>query len=128
MDAPDRPESDVVGKQGGEFSRQEVLQQTEQRVHLGGWALPFFHRDGITIAFGESELFHTRMPHIWMIIFGILTFFGKTVVVCLFQAFVRWSLPRFRYDQVMKIGWQKMLPLSIANLLFYAIAIAVLQK
>jgi NADH-quinone oxidoreductase subunit H len=36
-------------------------------------------------------------------------------------------VPRFRYDQVMELGWKKLLPLSIANLLFYAIAIAVLE-
>jgi NADH-quinone oxidoreductase subunit H len=40
---------------------------------------------------------------------------------------VRWTVPRFRYDQVMKLGWQKLLPLAIANLLFYAILIAFLQ-
>jgi len=41
---------------------------------------------------------------------------------------VRWTVPRFRYDQVMKIGWRVLLPLSIANLLVYAIAIAFIQK
>jgi NADH-quinone oxidoreductase subunit H len=41
---------------------------------------------------------------------------------------VRWTLPRFRYDQVMKIGWQKLLPLSIANLIFYALVIAWIER
>jgi NADH-quinone oxidoreductase subunit H len=40
---------------------------------------------------------------------------------------VRWTVPRFRYDQVMKIGWQKLLPLSIANLIAYTVGIAFLQ-
>ncbi|MFO0741379.1 MAG: complex I subunit 1 family protein [Labilithrix sp.] len=97
-------------------------------IFLGGWALPFFHRDGITIAFGDSELFHTRMPHIWMIIFGVLTFFGKTIVVCLFQAFVRWSLPRFRYDQLMKLGWTVLLPASLANIFATGIIWLALQS
>jgi NADH-quinone oxidoreductase subunit H len=49
-------------------------------------------------------------------------FLGKVVAMIFFFMWVRWTLPRFRYDQVMKIGWQKLLPLSIANLIFYAIA------
>ena len=61
-------------------------------------------------------------------VLSIAIFLGKTLAMIFFFMWVRWTLPRFRYDQVMKIGWQKMLPLSIANLLFYAIAIAVLQK
>ncbi|MEO6994328.1 MAG: NADH-quinone oxidoreductase subunit H, partial [Lacunisphaera sp.] len=40
---------------------------------------------------------------------------------------VRWTLPRFRYDQVMKLGWQKLLPLAIANLIIYALIIAWVQ-
>ena len=61
-------------------------------------------------------------------VLSIAIFLGKTLAMIFFFMWVRWTVPRFRYDQVMKIGWQKMLPLSIANLLFYAIAIAVLQK
>jgi NADH-quinone oxidoreductase subunit H len=85
-------------------------------IFLGGWALPFFHRDGITIEIGSLSLVHAYVPHIWMSILGVLVFFGKTLAVCSFQAFVRWSLPRFRYDQLMKLGWKVLLPASLANL------------
>jgi len=85
-------------------------------IFLGGWQLPFIHRDGLSIELGTVTIFHMVMPHIWVTIFQVLTFFGKVLVVCSFQAFVRWSLPRFRYDQLMKIGWRVLLPLSLANI------------
>lgn len=58
---------------------------------------------------------------------GIGVFLGKVFAAIFFFMWVRWTLPRFRYDQVMKIGWQKLLPLSIANLIFYALAIALIE-
>jgi NADH-quinone oxidoreductase subunit H len=45
-----------------------------------------------------------------------------------FFIWIRWTLPRFRYDQVMTLGWNKLLPLSIANLIFYAILIALIDS
>jgi len=86
-------------------------------IFLGGWQLPFLHRDGLHIAFGESVVFATRLPHVWVIIFGVVAFFAKTLLLCWLQAFVRWSLPRFRYDQLMKLGWTILLPASLANIL-----------
>ncbi len=59
---------------------------------------------------------------------AIALFVGKVVAFIFLFMWVRWTLPRFRYDQVMKIGWQKLLPLAIANLIAYAIGIALIQK
>jgi NADH-quinone oxidoreductase subunit H len=86
-------------------------------IFLGGWAIPFFHRDGLTIAFGSLEVVHLLLPHFWVIVVGVLAFFGKVLVVCWMQVFVRWTLPRFRYDQLMKLGWRMLLPASLVNIL-----------
>jgi NADH-quinone oxidoreductase subunit H len=48
------------------------------------------------------------------------------VLIFIFM-WVRWTVPRFRYDQIMTLGWQKLLPLAIANLIFYALVIAWIQ-
>ena len=97
-------------------------------IFLGGWHLPFLHRDGLTIAFGDTQLVQSHMPHIWVVIISVVAFFGKTIVMCWVQAFVRWSLPRFRYDQLMKLGWTVMLPLSLANIFITGIAWLALQR
>jgi NADH-quinone oxidoreductase subunit H len=86
-------------------------------IFLGGWSLPFLHRDGLTIAFGSHEILHALVSHMWMIILGVVTFFAKVILVCAVQTFVRWTLPRFRYDQLMRLGWKVLLPLSLANVL-----------
>jgi NADH-quinone oxidoreductase subunit H len=97
-------------------------------IFLGGWALPFFHRDGLTIAFGGSTLVHAPIAHVWMIVINVLAFFGKVLVVCWLQACVRWSLPRFRYDQLMKLGWRVLLPASLANILVTGVVWLALDK
>ena len=50
-------------------------------------------------------------------------FLAKTAFLIFFFIWIRWTLPRFRYDQVMNLGWTKLLPLSLANLIFYVILI-----
>ena len=61
-------------------------------------------------------------------VLSIVIFLGKVLAMIFFFMWVRWTVPRFRYDQVMKLGWRTLLPASIVNLLFYAIAIAFIQK
>jgi NADH-quinone oxidoreductase subunit H len=97
-------------------------------IFLGGWQLPFLHRDGLQVAFGDTLVFATKLPHIWVTIFGVVAFFGKTLFLCWIQAFVRWSLPRFRYDQLMKLGWTVLLPASLANIFATGIVWLAVQR
>jgi NADH-quinone oxidoreductase subunit H len=97
-------------------------------LFLGGWQLPFVHRDGLTIAFGEAVLVKQVIPHIWVVVISVLAFFGKVLALCWIQAFVRWSLPRFRYDQLMMLCWKVMLPLSLANIFVTGIVMLALRE
>jgi NADH-quinone oxidoreductase subunit H len=97
-------------------------------IFLGGWQIPFLHRDGITISFGEVTLFHQTVAHSVLEVIGVLVFFGKVLALCWFQAFVRWSLPRFRYDQLMKLGWRVLLPASLANIFVTGIVFLAIQQ
>jgi NADH-quinone oxidoreductase subunit H len=93
-------------------------------LFLGGWnPLPWVSLADF-VNFGAGFLPIIAAP----LVMGLLaiTFFLLKVGFFIFLfMWVRWTLPRFRYDQVMNLGWKKLLPLSIANLIFYAVAIAV---
>ncbi|MGE5344893.1 MAG: complex I subunit 1/NuoH family protein, partial [Acidithiobacillales bacterium] len=69
-------------------------------LYLGGWSLPFIGFSGV-----------------WGGILSMLVFWGKTLAVIFVFIWVRWTLPRFRYDQLMSLGWKVLLPLSVLNLL-----------
>jgi len=58
--------------------------------------------------------------------FGLWTV--KIVVFCMFQLMIRWSLPRFRSDQLMRLGWQRLLPISIINVVATALVILWAQR
>ena len=47
----------------------------------------------------------------------VSAFVFKTLVWCWVFIWVRWTLPRFRYDQLMRLGWKAMIPLSLVNIL-----------
>jgi NADH-quinone oxidoreductase subunit H len=64
----------------------------------------------------------------WVTVLGVLAMFAKTFFFIFFFMWVRWTLPRFRYDQLMNLGWKSLLPLSIANLLVTAIVLILTQK
>jgi NADH-quinone oxidoreductase subunit H len=91
-------------------------------LFLGGWnPLPWVSLETLVGWIGVAHL---------PLVVGLLSigiFLGKIVVLLFFFMWVRWTLPRFRYDQVMKLGWQRLLPLAIANLIAYAIGIALIQ-
>ncbi len=92
-------------------------------LFFGGYSLPFMHADGLTIAFGDSVLFQYKMTHVAVTLISMLAFFGKTILMTWVQVFFRWTLPRFRYDQLMKLGWTRLLPLAIGNMMVTAVIV-----
>lgn len=92
-------------------------------LFLGGWnPLPWVPLADV------ARWLHLVDQPILLGLLSLVIFIGKVLGFLFLFMLVRWTVPRFRYDQVMKLGWQKLLPLALGNLLFYAILIAVLQK
>lgn len=85
-------------------------------LFFGGYALPFLQNDGLRVAFGDTVLFSYKMNHVAVVVISLLTFFGKVVFMTWAQVFIRWTVPRFRYDQVMKLGWMRLLPMALGNM------------
>ncbi|MHC4429860.1 MAG: NADH-quinone oxidoreductase subunit NuoH [Planctomycetota bacterium] len=59
---------------------------------------------------------------LWIV--QILAFVGKVGFFMILFVWVRWTLPRFRYDQLMALGWKRLFPLALANLMFAAVLVA----
>lgn len=81
-------------------------------LFFGGWQVPYLAPDGLHFPWGTAIL----MDRIWVVGLGIIAFTLKVCFFCWFLMAVRWTLPRFRYDQLMKLGWKMMLPVSLANI------------
>jgi NADH-quinone oxidoreductase subunit H len=78
-------------------------------VYLGGWQVPFLQSAGLSDT--------------WLALLQVLAFCLKVAFLVLFFIIIRWTVPRFRYDQLMRLGWKVMLPLAILNLVGTGLAI-----
>ncbi|MGE4170122.1 MAG: NADH-quinone oxidoreductase subunit NuoH [Candidatus Margulisiibacteriota bacterium] len=76
--------------------------------------------------FNFPGLHHLPLASNWITLLGVLVFFAKIFGFMFLFIWIRWTLPRFRYDQLMKLGWKILLPLSIINL--FATGIVMLLK
>jgi NADH-quinone oxidoreductase subunit H len=85
-------------------------------LFLGGYNLPFMNDAGFTFPGGSV----VPLSHGWVVVIQLLTFLGKVFLLCSFQILVRWTLPRFRWDQLLRFAWRFLLPLSIINLVVTA--------
>jgi NADH-quinone oxidoreductase subunit H len=85
-------------------------------LFFGGWDVPFTGRDNIGPFSG------------WLTLLSILIFLLKTAFFLFVYIWVRWTLPRFRYDQLMSLGWKVMLPTALAYIVVIASAILILES
>jgi NADH-quinone oxidoreductase subunit H len=76
-------------------------------LFLGGWQVPFLNPDGLSA--------------VLLMFLQVGAFLIKVSVACFVMMLIRWTLPRFRWDHLMRLGWTIMLPLSIFNILITAL-------
>lgn len=97
-------------------------------LFLGGWHLPFVTATGIDLTLFGTQYFSTYLPYEALAVIGVLGFISKILALCLLQVVIRWTLPRFRYDQLMRLGWRKLLPASLFNVMATAVVILAIQS
>ena len=102
-----------------EFIEIAIIGALFTTMFLGGYNLPYMNDAGFTLPGGYS----LAMSHGAVVITQLVVFLVKVMVVCSVQILVRWTLPRFRYDQVLRFAWKFMLPLALANLCLTAVLV-----
>jgi NADH-quinone oxidoreductase subunit H len=102
-----------------EFIEIAIIAALFVTLFLGGYNLPFMSDAGFTLPGGHF----VAMSHGAVVLIQVLTFLVKVFLMCSFLILVRWSLPRFRYDQLLRFAWKFMLPLAIANLVVTVVAV-----
>jgi NADH-quinone oxidoreductase subunit H len=80
-------------------------------LYLGGYRLPYIENIG--------------MSQNMLGVVSFITFFAKVTCILLFMIWVRWTLPRFRYDQLMNLGWKVMIPLGLINIFLTGIGLMI---
>ncbi len=97
----------------GEFLEVVTISGIVVTLFLGAWHLPFVSDEMLLSFFGFAG---QNVANILAMLTNIATFFGKIIFMIWLQMTIRWTVPRFRYDQVMKLGWKILLPISLINI------------
>lgn len=85
---------------------------------FGGWQVPWLAADGFHLPGGHGVTL--GLPNLVVTILQVLAFWIKVVFFCCLQILIRWTLPRMRYDQLMRLGWKGLVPLGLFNLIVTA--------
>jgi NADH-quinone oxidoreductase subunit H len=93
-------------------------------LFFGGWQVPYLMRDGFHFPWGGTLL----LPHLAVVLLQVGAFTFKVILFCWLQILLRWSVPRFRYDQVMRLGWKMLLPAALVNVMITAFVILFIQR
>jgi NADH-quinone oxidoreductase subunit H len=102
-----------------EFIEIAIIGALFTTLFLGGYNLPYMTDAGFAFPGGAA----VAMPHGAVVVTQLGVFLLKVFLVCSFQILIRWTLPRFRYDQVLLFAWKFMFPLALANLVVTAVVV-----
>lgn len=98
-----------------EYAAMVVVAAVATTVFLGGWYFPFVYRL-------EESGYHNLF-----VLVSVLVFLVKTSIILYIYFWLRWTLPRFRYDQLMDIGWKWLIPSTLINIVLSGFAVFVVQ-
>jgi NADH-quinone oxidoreductase subunit H len=90
----------------GEYMSMTVLSALGVTLYFGGWSLPWIDFEGMGLLGG---------------VLGFAILIAKVAICLAVFVWVRWTFPRFRYDQLMRLGWKVLLPLAIFNLVLVTV-------
>jgi NADH-quinone oxidoreductase subunit H len=107
-----------------EFAEIVTVAALVTTLFFGGWQVPYLMRDGFHFPWGSTLL----LPHLAVVLLQVGAFTFKVLLFCWLQILLRWSVPRFRYDQVMRLGWKMLLPAALVNVMITAFVILFMQR
>ena len=88
-------------------------------LFFGGWQVPFLMPDGFHFPWGAELL----LSNLVYVLLGVVSFSIKVVIFSWLFMQIRWTLPRFRYDQLMKLGWRGLFPIAVVNIVVTAVVL-----
>jgi NADH-quinone oxidoreductase subunit H len=93
-------------------------------LFFGGWQVPYLLPDGFHFPWGWTF----PISQWAYVLVGVASFSTKVLIFCWLFMQLRWTLPRFRYDQLMRLGWLGLFPISVVNVLVTASALALFSN
>jgi NADH-quinone oxidoreductase subunit H len=94
-----------------EFAEVVLIASLGTTLFLGGWQIPGVEPGGLATTVAQ-----------------VAAFAGKTLLLVWLQLTLRWTLPRFRYDQIMRLGWKMILPLALLNLFVTGVVLIIIDR
>lgn len=95
----------------GEYIAMITASALISTLYFGGWDFPYVD---------ESQM------GLWGVVLSLVAFAAKTGFFLFFFIWIRWTIPRFRFDQLMRLGWKVLLPIALANVVVTGIIISLL--
>jgi len=92
-------------------------------LFFGGWQVPYLMADGFHFPWGATW----QLGNLVVALLQVGSFTLKVMFFLWLQMTIRWTLPRFRYDQIMRLGWKYILPISLVNILLTGLVIVLMK-
>ncbi|MBI2524551.1 MAG: NADH-quinone oxidoreductase subunit H [Candidatus Rokubacteria bacterium] len=106
-----------------DFLETVVVAGMTTALFLGGWQVPYLQAGGFVFPWAAA----VALPHLVVVALQVGAFLVKVAAMLWFLMLIRWTLPRFRYDQAMRLGWLGLFPLSVLNIVLTGLVLLVVR-